>query len=325
MNFWQLLPRPFFCLAPMEDVTDTVFRQIVTSVGKPDVFFTEFTHVDSICHSERSEESRIDLDSSAKPQDDKLNKGAEQRLRFSEIERPIVAQIWGTNPESFAKAAKIIKDLGFDGIDINLGCPVRDITKQGGCSALIGQNAQVAEIIAATKQAGLPVSVKTRIGKRNIVTGDWIGFLLTQNLAAITIHGRTVAEMSKVPAHWDEIAKATKLPNSNKTLIIGNGDVKSLTEAKKRVQETGVDGVMIGRGIFENIALFADKTLSQEQRRNLLIKHIKLHEQIWGNTKRFEPLRKFVKAYINGFDGASEARQKLMQAGSSQELLDMLS
>lgn len=297
INFWDHLAKPFFCLAPMEDVTDTVFRQIVASVGKPDVFFTEFTHVDAILHD-----------------------AAMGRLNYSEIERPMVAQIWGTNPASFAKAAEIIKNLHFDGIDINLGCPVKDIVKQGGCSALIGQYAQVAEIVAATKQAGLPVSVKTRLGIKKIDL-NWIDFLLSQKLAALTIHLRTVAEKSLVPAHWDEFNKIGK----NQTILIGNGDVKNLAEAKEKAEKYGIDGVMIGRGIFDNIALFSNKQLTQSEKKNLLIAHIKLHETTWGDRKRFEPLKKFVKAYINGFEGASEMRQKLMQAGSSQELLDMLS
>jgi len=315
-NFWLQLQKPFFVLAPMDDVTDTVFRQVVASVGKPDVFFTEFTHVDLICHSERSEESRTSLDPSAKPQDDKLL----QRLVYTETEHPIVAQVWGNIPEQFAKAAKIIKTMGFDGIDINLGCPVRDVVKQGACSALIGQNNLVAEIITATRQAGLPVSVKTRIGTKKIITEEWISFLLTQNLAALTIHGRTAAEMSLVPAHWDEIAKATKLPNPSKTLIIGNGDVKNLLSAKHLALSTGVDGVMIGRGIFENIGLFAEKELSQAEKLELLKKHVLLFEQTWGKTKNFQIMKKFVKAYVSGFAGAALIRQRLMATGDIAQL-----
>lgn len=320
MSFWNRLPRPFFVLAPMEDVTDTVFRQIVASVGKPDVFFTEFTHVDAICHPEAAPKDPDQSWILRSAQNDMLNKGASQRLLFTESERPIVAQIWGTNPGSFAKAAQIIKDLKFDGIDINLGCPVKDIIKQGGCSALIGQNNQVAEIIAATQQAGLPVSVKTRLGIKKIDL-SWIEFLLTQNLAALTIHLRTVVEKSLVPAHWDELQNIPK----NKTLLIGNGDVKNLEEAREKAEVFDLDGVMIGRGIFDNLALFSGKELSRQEKYQLLIKHIKLYDQTWGSSKRFEPLKKFVKAYINGFPGASEARQKLMSAGSSHELLDMLS
>jgi tRNA-dihydrouridine synthase len=291
MSFWQDLPRPFFVLAPMEDVTDTVFRQIVTKVGKPDVFMTEFTHVDAILHH-----------------------ASMGRLIYSEAERPIVAQIWGTNPKSFYDAAQEIKRLKFDGIDINMGCPVRDIIKQGGCSALIGQKGLVTEIIQAVKEAGLPVSVKTRIGRKVIDTEAWIGFLLTQDLAAITIHGRTAAEMSKVPSHWDEIAKAVSLRNQSmsKTLIIGNGDVKDLNSARGYVQSAGVDGVMIGRGIFENVALFSGRILETSEKLDLLKEHLQLFYSTWGSTKDMQIMKKFVKIYVNGFEGAAEIRQNVM-------------
>ncbi len=305
-NFWSALPQPFYVLAPMENVTDTVFRQIITSVGKPDVFVTEFTHVDAILHN-----------------------ASMGRLDYTEEERPIVAQIWGTDPKSFFEAAKVVKQLKFDGVDINMGCPVRDIIKQGGCSALIGQEKLVAEIIAATKEGAseLPVSVKTRIGRKKIETEEWLGFLLEQDIAALTVHGRTAAEMSKVPAHWDEIAKAVALRNAKKgcqTLVIGNGDVKSLTEARLRIQETQVDGVMIGRGIFENIGVFVEKNLTVQERKDLLIKHMELFESTWGVHKHFQIIKKFVKAYINGYDGAAHEREKLMQANSLSEIRAML-
>lgn len=279
MNFWNNLRKPFFCLAPMEDVTDSVSRQIVISCGRPDVCFTEFTNVDAIEH-----------------------RGGLERLVYTEVERPIVAQIWGTDPAKFASAAEYIKELGFDGIDINMGCPVRDVVKIGACSAMIGKNVQVAEIIAATREAGLPVSVKTRVGINKIITEDWIGFLLEQNLAAITIHGRTAKEMSKVPAHWDEIGKAAKL--QRKTLIIGNGDVQDLDDAKEKVERYGVDGVMIGRAAINNPWIFSGRNGTKEERINLLKKHYEL--------EKGERFKKFVKAYINGFDGARELRSELM-------------
>jgi nifR3 family TIM-barrel protein len=298
MNFWKTLPKPFWVLAPMEDVTDTVFRQIVASLGRPHVFFTEFTNVEAMA-----------------------NNASKGRLEFTPSEHPIVAQIWGNNPTSFYEAAKTIKLMGFDGIDINFGCPERSIIKQGACSALIGQEKLVSEIIQATCEGagGMPVSVKTRIGIKTIVTEEWIGFLLGQKLAAITIHGRTVTEMSDVPAHWDEIAKAVKI-RKNQTLIIGNGDVKSLSEAREKIYQTGVDGVMIGRGIFENPALFAEKILSKEEKLKLLREHIDMYEETWGNTKNFQILKKFVKTYISGFDGASEMRMQLMQAKNIDQL-----
>lgn len=301
-NFWQNLPRPFWALAPMEDVTDTVFRQIVASVGRPHVFFTEFTNIEAMAHG-----------------------ASRGRLEFTPGEHPVVGQLWGNRPEAFATAAQTVRELGFDGIDLNFGCPVKDVMKHGCCAALIGQESLVSEIIAATKEGAqdLPVSVKTRIGNKKIITEDWIGFLLRQDLAAITIHGRTAAEMSVVPAHWDEIAKAVNIRNSDSNCnckIIGNGDVKNLLDAKHYVLEAGVDGVMIGRGIFENPALFAEKELTRAEKLELFKKHIELFDQTWGKTKNFQILKKFVKTYINGFEGAAEMRVKLMESRDIREL-----
>jgi tRNA-dihydrouridine synthase len=302
-NFWLNLPKPFWVLAPMEDVTDTVFRQIVASVGKPHVFFTEFTNAEGILSQGSNEVTK--------------------RLRFSQSEHPIVAQIWGTDSVKFQQSAELIKKLGFDGIDINFGCPEKRIVKQGACSAMIGQNSKAAEIISAVKSVGLPVSVKTRIGNKHIMTEDWIGFLLSQNLEAITIHARTAAEMSNVPAHWDEIEKAVILrdKSKSKTLIIGNGDVADLPSAKSLVLSAKVDGVMIGRGIFANPAVFSNKQLSLPQKQKLFVKHIQLFEKTWEKEKNFQILKKFVKTYISGFDGASRARDRCMQANNYQELV----
>lgn len=298
-GLWDRLPRPFFTLAPMEDITDTVFRRVIASVGRPDVMFTEFANVEAIIHGEI------------------------QRLKFSESERPLVAQVWGNKPESFLKAAKVVAELGFDGIDINMGCPVRKIVKNG-CSALIGENKLVKEIIAATHEgSGLPVSVKTRIGKAKIITEDWIGFLLEQSLACITIHGRTVTEQSKVPAHWEEISKAVKL-RMNETLIIGNGDITSIQDARHKAREYGVDGVMIGRGVFKNPWLFADRKGTIAERFELLKYHLKLWGETCGDEKGFVGVKKFVKMYVNEFNGAAEIRAKLMSSQDKNQLLEMV-
>lgn len=288
-------------LAPMEDVTDTVFRQIVCSVGKPDLMFTEFANIDAILH------------------------GDIQRLRFTTSEHPLVAQIWGSDPAKFAKVAKIIAEMGFSGIDINLGCPVSKIIKNDACSALIGQNTKVAEIISAVKTAGLPVSVKTRLGKRT-VSMDWIEFLLKQDLDMLTIHLRTVSEMSKVPAHWEVAQQIVALKNkiSPKTKIFGNGDVKTLQEASIKVQASEVDGIMIGRGIFDNVGLFADKILNHQDKIKLFLKHVELFEQTWGKTKNFAILKKFSKTYINGFEGASDMRQGVAGTNNYADLKSKL-
>src|SRR5579859_5224679 len=198
VSLWENLPKPIFSLAPMEDVTDTVFRQILCSTGKPDVFFTEFTNVDGIASQGHDVVAR--------------------RLKYTKAEHPIVAQIWGMIPQNYYKVAQELVEKGFDGIDINMGCPQHDVISHGACSALMNNHNLAGEIIQATKEGAsfsraknIPVSVKTRIGFKKIQTEEWIGFLLEQNLSLITVHGRTSAEMSKVPAHWSEIGKAVQL------------------------------------------------------------------------------------------------------------------
>jgi len=242
-NFLKDLRKPILIQAPMEDVTDTVFRQIIAKCGKPDIFFTEFTNVDGMCSKGR----------------DNVGK----RLIFTENERPIVAQVWGKNPENFLKTAKLIKDMGFDGIDINMGCPKKSVIKKGLGGELINNQSLAKEIFLATKEGvgGLPISIKTRIGVKKIQTEEWTKFLLGLNLDCLIIHGRTVAEMSESPVHWDEIEKVVKLKNSMKlkTLIIGNGDVKSYKEATEKSKQYGLDGIMIGRGIFNNLWIFNKK------------------------------------------------------------------
>ncbi|HYK08148.1 MAG TPA: tRNA-dihydrouridine synthase [Candidatus Eisenbacteria bacterium] len=318
VSIWNMLPKPIFSLAPMEDVTDTVLRQIFCITGKPDVFFTEFTNVDGIQSHGHDVVAR--------------------RLLFTQVEHPIVAQIWGMIPENFYKTAKDLAAKGFDGIDINMGCPQHDVTSHGACSALIKNKPLAKEIIEATKegvrsassgQAGeLPVSVKTRIGFKEIATEEWIGFLLQQNLDVITVHGRTAAEMSKVPAHWDEIGKVVELRNSlaKHTLIFGNGDVQSIAEAKEKVEKYKVDGVMIGRGIFHNPWLFAgiDPSIkSVKERLELLQVHVKLFRDTWGNKKSFQILKKYFKVYLSDFEGAVDMRMKFMETNSYEEALSL--
>jgi tRNA-dihydrouridine synthase len=308
-TIWQQLPKPFFVQAPLEQVSDVVFREILSTIGKPDVLFTEFTNVDGLC-SEGA---------------DKVS----NRLKFTENQRPIIAQIWGLKPEHYREAAEKIRDMGFDGIDLNMGCPDRDVVKKGCCSALIENHTLAKEIIEATKEGAkdLPVSVKTRIGMKKIVTEEWISFLLEQDLSNLTIHGRTVAEMSKVPAHWDEIGKAVKIRNSMKinTTIVGNGDVISYDQGIQLSEQYGVDGIMIGRGMFQNFWIFDPKvdplSFTVSQRLQLLADHIQLWDRTWGGTKDFNILKKFYKVYIHGFENASEIRNDLMQLKSAVDTL----
>ncbi|MBI2196642.1 tRNA-dihydrouridine synthase [Candidatus Daviesbacteria bacterium] len=323
MNFWGKLQKPIFILAPMEGVTDTVFRQIVVSVacpqrqqaglrsgrGKPHVFFTEFVPVDAL-----------------------LSSGHEKILRslkFTEVERPIVAQIWGTDPEKFYQVAQMLQKMKFDGIDINMGCPDRNTIKKGACAALIKNPELATEIIEATIRGAnnLPVSVKTRIGFGSLDTENWVTTLLQTPISALILHLRTTREMSKVPAHWEEISKAVEIRNKlkSKALIIGNGDVKSRKEASDKCKKYGIDGVMIGRGIFNNIWLFNDavdiEKVTPQQRVDLLINHLNLFKKTWGDSKHFELMKKFVKCYINNYSNASENRERLMKTKSLDELI----
>lgn len=310
-NFWQKLPRPFFILAPMDDVTDVVFREVVAVVGKPDVFFTEFTSVEGLCSAGR----------------EKLL----PRLKFTQNQRPIVAQIWGEKAENFRKVAGELVKMGFDGIDINMGCPEKGVVRRGQCAGLIENHQLAGEIIKATLAGAagkIPVSIKTRIGIKKIVTDEWIPFLLQFPLAAITVHGRTVKQMSKVPAQWEEIGHSVQLRNrlSAETLIIGNGDVKDRDHGKELAEKYGVDGIMIGRGIFENILAFSSKSyvLSIKERVELLVNHARLFDKTWGSTKPFVLMRKFAKIYIKDFPGASELRAKIMQTNSLKELENVI-
>jgi tRNA-dihydrouridine synthase len=312
-NFWHDLNKPIFILAPMEDVTDTVLRQIIARCGKPAVFFTEFTNVEGM-----------------------FSKGAEHvvhRLQYTAIEKPLVAQIWGTRPENFYKAARKLIDLGFSGIDLNMGCPAQGPVSRGVCSGLINNRPLAKEIIDATKEGAadiIPVSIKTRLGFRTI-DFDWINFVLAQKPDVLTVHARTVSEMSKVPAHWDKLKTVVDMRNAlqSTTLIIGNGDVKSLSDAKQRIAESGADGAMIGRGIFDNPYLFSGTiTLSDktpQEKLQLLLDHMQLWIDTWGSTKHFPILRKFFKVYANGFPGAQDLRIQLMETQTPEETEQIVS
>lgn len=306
MNFWQEFKKPIFVLAPMDGVTDTVFRQIMAGVGQPDVFFTEFVPVEALL-SDKAQKKVI-----------------ETSLKYTKKEKPLVAQIWGSDPEKFYRSAKLIKKLGFDGIDINMGCPQKCAIKNGACAALIKNPKLAQEIILATIEGGgLPVSVKTRIGYSKIDTENWVRVLLSTPISALILHLRTVFEMSKVPAHWEEIIKVVKLRDKlkSKAAVIGNGDVKTLKKAKEKCKKYGIDGVMIGRGIFENVYLFSERIGTPQQKIDLLIKHLELFKKTWGDSRNFELMKKFVKVYINGFKGASKEREKLMETKNLDELI----
>lgn len=303
-GFWKQLKKPFFVLAPMANVTDTVFRQIIVKHGKPDVLWTEFVACDGLC-----------------------SEGREMLLRdlqFAPAERPIVAQVFGSQPEHFYETAKLVAELGFDGIDINMGCPEKNIVKSGSCSALINDQKRAQDIIRATQEGAgeLPVSVKTRLGFSKDILEEWLPVLLETKPAVITLHGRTRKEMSKHPAHWNRIKDAVDMARGSGTMIIGNGDVVDLDDARKKVEETGVDGVMLGRAIFGNPWLFNREGVipTLDEKLMAMVEHTALFEETWGDTKNFDLMKKHYKAYVNGFDGAKFLRMKLMECHQAADV-----
>ncbi len=311
-NFWSKIKKPFVVLAPMENVTDHVFREVVAKeLPKPDVMFTEFTNVEALCSA--------GFDKTI------------HRFKFSKNQRPIVAQIWGMKPENYYTVAKMISDLGFDGIDINMGCPDRAVIKMGACSALINNRPLAKEIIDATKKGSnnLPVSVKTRIGAKVVVTEDWISFLLEQKIAALTVHGRTAKQLSDVPADWNEISKAVELRNkiSPETIIIGNGDIKNYQDAIEHIEKYKVDGAMIGRGIFSNPWAFEkEKNVehSPSEYINTLVKHLDFYNKFYKGNRHYDVMKKFFKMYINNFKGANQLRIKLMETKTIEQAKELL-
>ncbi|HSX09873.1 MAG TPA: tRNA-dihydrouridine synthase, partial [Candidatus Saccharimonadales bacterium] len=255
-----------------------------------------------------------------------------ERLIFDPDQQPVVAQIWGTIPESFYKVAQDIKKRGFAGIDINMGCPERTVIRDGACSGLIRTPELAAEIIQATKEGsgGLPVSVKTRIGFEKESIDEWLSFLLKQDISTLTVHLRTVRELSKVPAHWELMPQVVRLRDSlaPHTFIVGNGDVTSLSEIKEKFEAYHCDGFMVGRGIFANPWMFnsqvdlADKTV--EEKISLYLHHIDMFKKQWDGVHHFAQLKKFAKTYINNFPAASDFREKLMETKTIDELQQTL-
>ncbi|MBI2448117.1 tRNA-dihydrouridine synthase family protein [Candidatus Microgenomates bacterium] len=307
-SFWHKLPKPFFVLAPMADVTDPVFRQMVVRFGKPDVLYTEFVSANGLCSVGRK----------------KLLKN----LRFTEQERPIIAQLFTANPEKMEEAARLVAKLGFDGLDINMGCPDKTIEKQGAGAALM-KNPQLArEIIRAAKAGApnLPLSIKTRLGFNTDILEEWLPELLAEKPEAIIIHARTRKEMSKVPARWERIKDAVEIAKGSGVLIIGNGDVGSIEEGKALAEKTGCDGVMIGRGIFKNPWIFENKKVKNQKikKLKLAIEHAKLFEKFWGKGVKFAKMKKFFKIYCADFPGASDLRKKLMEAKDYKETEEII-
>ncbi|WP_168120764.1 tRNA-dihydrouridine synthase [Paenibacillus sp. HB172176] len=310
-HFWDDLPRPFFVLAPMEDVTDVVFRHVVSEAARPDVFFTEFTNTESYCHPDG-------------------NQSVRGRLMFTEDEQPIVAHIWGDKPEFFRQMSVDMAKQGFKGIDINMGCPVSNVAENGKGSGLICRPDVAAAIIQASKAGGLPVSVKTRLGFHAIDEWrDWLTHILKQEIANLSIHLRTRAEMSKVDAHWELIPEIKKLRDeiAPDTLLTINGDIPDRQTGLMLAEQYGVDGIMIGRGIFNHPFAFEKEPRehSSEELINLLRLHLDLHDHYSALEPRpFKHIPRFFKIYVRGFRGASELRNSLMNTKSTSEVRAML-
>jgi nifR3 family TIM-barrel protein len=332
---WEELQKPILTLAPLANVTDAAFRRVIAKYGKPDVFYTEFVSADGLCLAHEEGKAKLMRD-----------------LLFTEEEHPIVAQFFTATPEHMEKAAALAQGMGFDGIDINMGCPDKAIEKQGAGAKLILNPTLAQELIAAAKRGApkLPVSVKTRLGYNKDSLDEWLPKLLAAEPAVVTIHARTRKEMSKVPARWERVKRAVEIRNEmgSKTLIIGNGDLKDLEDAKQKIKETGADGAMLGRAIFGNPWLFSTPPKSSGEkvlgspvsrldglsgqtifptafRLRVLVEHTKLFEELLGDIKSFAIMKKHFKAYVEGFAGAKELRMELMETTHAAEVERIIS
>lgn len=325
-TFWHKLKKPIIVLAPMADVTDAAFRRIIAKYGKPDVTWTEFVSADGLCLGGR----------------EKLI----HDLKYTEAERPIVAQLFGSNVATMEEASALCTELGFDGIDINMGCPDKSIEKQGAGAAHMKNPKRAREIIQAAKRGVekgvakrlangfdstiIPVSVKTRIGYNKNELNTWLPEILAEKPAVVTVHARTRKEMSLVPARWEHVREAVGIRDrlAPDTLIFGNGDVLDLADARRKIAESGADGAMIGRGIFGNPWLWSEKPVASmplSERLGVMVEHTKLFEELLGNVKNFAIMKKHYKAYVNGWDGAKELRVRLMEANSAAEIESIVS
>ena len=307
MNFWDQFKKGFTILAPMEGVTDIAFRQVIAKAARPEIFYTEFTNVNSYS-SEKGRHNAL------------------ERFRYESDEQPIVAQIWGTKPEMIAETADALKELGYKAIDLNMGCPDRHVVATGGGSGLIRTPELAKEGIRAAKTAGLPVSVKTRLGYSRV--DEWRGWLtniLEEKPAALTAHLRTKKEMSKVEAHSELVPEILALKNelSPETKLIINGDIKNRQDGQKYINQ-GVDGIMIGRGVFANPFCFEKepKEHTREELFGLMSYHLDLYEKY--NLSPYDPLKHFYKIYINNFPGASDIRARFMETKSIPEARKLL-
>jgi nifR3 family TIM-barrel protein len=314
-GFWDTLKKPFLVLAPLADVTDPAFRRIIAKYSKPNgpsVMWTEFVSADGLAFAPEEGRKKLLAD-----------------LAYTELERPIIAQFFTSRPETMEKAAALARELGFDGVDINMGCPDASIEKQKAGAAMI-KNPELAKEVIFAAQAGakgLPVSVKTRLGYNKDELDSWLPKILSANPAAVTIHARTRKEMSLVPARWERVRRAVEIRDeiNPDVYILGNGDAKDIRDAEMKIQESGADGAMLGRAIFGNPWLFSNSrewaSIPIQEKLQVMVEHTKLYEELLPH-KSFAIMKKHYKAYVNGFDGAAELRARLMQAENSKEIED---
>lgn len=308
-NFWQKLAKgkkPFFALAPMHDVTDIAQRQMLVKYGKPEVLYTEFVACDGLVNKEG-------------------RKVLMKTLRFFENEHPLVVQFFGAKPENFRECAKIARELGFDGIDINMGCPDKSIVDQGAGAALIKNPKRAREIIRATKEGAgsVPVSVKTRIGYGENEIKNWIPELLAEEPAAITVHGRTKKQMFTGEADWNAIAQAAKIAKGLGVIIIGNGDVENIKDGILKARKAKINGIMVGRRIIGNPWFFNRKIkiekIPVKERLQVMIEHAKIFEKELKGIKNYDVIKKHYATYARGFDGAKELRMELMKTKNTKQ------
>jgi nifR3 family TIM-barrel protein len=322
MNVWRELPKPFLVLAPLANVTDPAFRRLIakyskTEGGIPYVTYTEFVSADGLMLANDAGKAKLMRD-----------------LLFTDAERPLIAQFFTARPEMMEKAAALALKMGFDGVDINMGCPDKSIEGQGAGAKLI-QNPKLAqEVLLAAKRGacsefedGIPVSVKTRLGYNKDVLEEWLPALLEVKPAVVTLHARTRKEMSKVPAKWDRVKRAVEIRDAvgSDTLIVGNGDVLDTEDAKMKAEESGADGVMLGRAIFGRPWLFApDFPPALSERLRIAVEHAQLFEELLGDIKSFAIMKKHFKAYAEGFPGAKELRMELMETNTAAEVRQVI-
>lgn len=311
MNFWKEIQRPILALAPMADVTDPAYRRLIAEIAPPDVFWTEFVSADGLYATR----TRGVMDDAENP--------LMRDLQFGKSEHPIVAQFFGSNPETISYAAKIAAELDFNGVDLNMGCPDKVIEKQGAGAAMMKSPERAREIVRAAREGGLPVSVKTRIGYNHNELETWLPEILAEKPDALTVHLRTRKEMSKVPAHWELAKRVVTLRDalSPETRVLGNGDIETRTEALTKIEETGLDGVMLGRGIFGNPWLFStdERERSKEEKLTALSTLAEYFEGL-RPQKSFHIMKKHIRAFVTGWPGAHEERLILMEANSREEL-----